>query len=338
MTHNMAQSESVSLNHKLNISYQIWVLFVGALLMIVKFTAWGITGSNAILSDALESFVNIFAGAFALFSLYLAARPKDSNHPYGHGKIEFLSATLEGSMISIAGLFIIIKAIYNLFFPESVKGLDTGIVLTLVAGVVNGIMGYLLLKRGNKVHSITLISGGKHLLSDAWSTAGLICGLLLIIITDLLWIDNIVAILFGIYILYTGLHILRKSIAGIMDETDYDILKPLMKQINENRRPHWIDLHNLRVIRYGSTLHVDCHMTIPWYLNVKQAHDEADLIEKQVHHSGGMPLEWFVHIDPCHEGSCKICSIEDCPVRVHPFQRTIIWDETNLLKNRNHGA
>lgn len=325
-------------NHKLNISYQIRVLLVGALLMIVKFTAWGLTGSNAILSDALESFVNIFAGAFALFSLYLAARPKDSNHPYGHGKIEFLSATLEGSMICIAGIFILSKAVYNLFFPDEVQSLDTGVVLTLIAGVVNGIMGFILLRRGNKVQSITLISGGKHLISDAWSTAGLILGLILIMITDLLWIDNVVAIIFGAYILYTGLHILRKSIAGIMDEMDYDILKPLMQQINDSRRPNWIDLHNLRVIRYGTTLHVDCHMTIPWYLNVKEAHDEADLIEKQVHQSGGMPLEWFVHMDPCHEGSCKICTLDACHVRMHPFERKIIWDESNLLKNRNHGA
>lgn len=334
----MTQNASGFDNHKLNIAYQIRVLLVGALLMIVKFTAWGLTGSNAILSDALESFVNIFAGAFALFSLYLAARPKDSNHPYGHGKIEFLSATLEGSMICIAGIFILSKAVYNLFFPEEVQSLDTGIILTLIAGLVNGLMGYILLKRGNNVQSVTLIAGGKHLLSDAWSTAGLIIGLLLIMITNLVWIDNVVAMLFATYILYTGLQILRKSIAGIMDEIDYDVLKPLIEQINDSRSPNWIDLHNLRVIRYGSTLHVDCHMTIPWYLNVKQAHDEADLIEKQIHHSAGMPLEWFVHIDPCHEGSCKICTIDTCPVRVHPLERKIVWDASNLLKNRNHGA
>jgi cation diffusion facilitator family transporter len=330
--------DPIAAQHHLNITYQKRVLGLGIILMFIKGAAWVITGSNAILSDALESIVNIFAGAFALFSLILAARPKDLNHPYGHGKIEFLSATIEGSMIAIAGVFIVLKAIYNLFFPDTIHALNVGMALTVIAGFVNGAMGYALLKRGQKVHSITLISGGKHLLSDAWSTLGLIIGLALILFTDLIWIDNAVAILFGGYILYTGVRILRKSIAGIMDEVDFEVLQPLMQQINEHRSERWIDLHNLRVIRYGSTLHIDCHMTLPWYLNVKEAHEEADRIEKEVHHSGGMPLEWFVHIDPCHEGSCKICTIQNCNVRLHPFEHKIVWNASNLLQNRNHGA
>jgi len=321
-----------------NIRLQSKILWVGMVLFLIKILAWWLTSSNAIFSDALESLVNIAAGSMGLYSLYLAALPRDYNHPYGHGKIEFISATIEGALISIAGSLIILKAIYNFIFPVELSALDLGLALTASTGIANGVMGFLLQKRGNNVHSITLIASGKHLLSDAWSTAGLVLGMGIIILTGIFWLDNVIALCFGLYIIYTGFMILRKSIAGIMDEMDLEVLKPLLTKINLVRRDRWIDMHNLRIIKYGVSLHVDCHITVPWYLNVKEAHFEVDALENLILESEGRPVEWFIHVDPCHAGACKICQIHTCPVRWHPFEKKVDWNESNILMNQNHGA
>ena len=147
------------------------------LLSALKFVAWLLTNSNAIFTDALESLVNVAAGIFALYSLYLAAKPKDEDHPYGHGKIEFLSATVEGSLIAAAGAAILVKSVYSFIYPEAIQQLDLGILLTGITGLVNFGMGFYALRRGTKTNSATLRAGGKHLLSDAWSTLGYGCGI-----------------------------------------------------------------------------------------------------------------------------------------------------------------
>ncbi len=201
-----------------NIKFQRIVVIVAFLLLAVKFAAYIITHSNAILTDALESIVNVVAGAFGLYSLILAAKPKDESHPYGHGKIEFISASIEGSMILIAGIVIVGKSIFNLFYPQTIQNIESGILLVGVAGIINFIMGKMLENKGKKSNSLTLVAGGKHLQSDGWSTAGLLVGLGLIYLLKFPWIDSAVAILFGLYICYEGYKIVRTSIGGIMDE------------------------------------------------------------------------------------------------------------------------
>lgn len=320
-----------------NIRMQAIITGIGVILFFMKLTAWYITGSNSILTDALESLVNITAGGVGLYSLYLASLPRDENHPYGHGKIEFISASIEGSLIFVAGGIIALKAGYNFFFPLQLQSLDTGIILIASAGLVNYTMGFILQKRGEKVHSLTMVAGGKHLKSDGWSTLGLLAGLTAILITDITWIDNVVTIIFGAYIVFTGIQILKKSVSGIMDEMDFDLLKPLTDKLNLLRREKWIDVHNLRVIKYGTMLHVDCHITVPWYLNVQEAHAEVFGIEDEISDLQGRPVEWFIHVDPCHEGSCRFCTIANCEVRKHPFEKRIEWDQVSLTTNKNHG-
>ncbi len=323
---------------KENIRLQKIVVTIAVLLLMVKFAAYIITHSNAVLTDALESIVNVVAGSFGLYSLILASKPKDESHPYGHGKIEFISASIEGSMILIAGLIIIGKSTFNLFFPQTIQNIESGILLVSIAGTINFFMGWVMERRGKKSNSLTMIAGGKHLQSDGWSTAGLLVGLTLLYFLQYPWIDSAVAILFGGYICFEGYKIVRQSIAGIMDEADTELLKGVIDTLQKNREPNWIDIHNMRVIKYGANLHFDCHFTVPYYFTVKEGHDELEKIEDIIHKHHETSDEWFVHIDACVPPQmCRICKKSDCNVRQAEYDHEVIWNLENVIRNRKHG-
>lgn len=319
-----------------NINVQKWVALFSSLLLMIKMFAYFLTGSVAILTDALESIVNVVAGFLGLYSLYLSAKPRDADHPYGHGKVEFLSAAIEGSMIFIAGLLIIYEAIKNLITPSPLNQLDMGMILVGATAGINLVMGLWCMRTGRKNNSLALMASGKHLLSDTYSTLGILTGLFLIFITDILWLDSAVAILFSIIILYTGYKIIRSSLAGIMDERDLELLTRMVIMLNANRRENWIDLHNMRIIKYGATLHLDCHLTVPWYLNVHEAHNEIDALASLVRKEFGESLELFVHSDGCLDFSCRICSKTDCPVRKYAVERRVEWTVENMVSNKKH--
>lgn len=322
--------------HNLKIQKQIAAISV--ILLVVKIVAWYMTGSVAILTDAFESIVNVVAGFIGVYSLFISAKPKDMDHPYGHGKAEFISAALEGSLISIAGLIIIYEAVDNLFHPQEIKKLDYGIVLIAITGLVNYIAGSVCVKTGKKNNSLALISSGRHLQSDTWTTLGILVGLILLYFTQLLWIDSAVGILFSLLIIYTGYKIMRSSVAGIMDEADTKLLNKMVQMLNANRRENWVDLHNLRIIKYGSRLHLDCHLTVPWYLNVHEAHKEIDALSKLVKDEYGESVELFVHSDGCLDFSCKICTKENCAVRKHRFEKKLEWTMENISSNSKHSV
>ncbi len=319
-----------------NLRVQKLIALISIILFITKIIAWYLTNSVAILTDALESIVNVIAGLIGLYSLYVSAKPKDYDHPYGHGKAEFISAAIEGTLITVAGFVIIYEAINNLLHPHVLKQLDYGIMLVMATAVINYIAGALCIKTGKKNNSLALIASGKHLQSDTWSTVGIGIGLVLMLLTKIYWLDSAVAILFAFIIIYTGYKIIRSSIAGIMDETDEELLKKLVTLLNDNRKPNWVDLHNLRIIKYGGTLHLDCHLTVPWYLNVHEAHNEIDTLSLLVKNEFGESVELFVHSDGCLDFSCGICLKADCTVRKHPFSKKIIWDINNISSNNKH--
>ncbi len=323
---------------KNNESYQFqkMVAIIGILLFTIKFFAWYITSSVAILTDALESIINVVSGFVGLYSLYLSALPKDRNHPYGHGKVEFLSASVEGALISIAGVIIIFEAIGNLRHPKPISQIDYGIYLIAFTAIINYIVGFYAIKKGKKNHSLALIASGKHLQSDTYSTLGIILGLLAIYFTRLPWLDSVVALLFAGIILYTGYSILRSAISGIMDETDEALLEEVVALVQSKRQTNWIDLHNLRIIKYGSTLHFDCHMTVPWYFNIVEGHREIEYLEAVVKEYFGDRVEFFVHLDACKEYSCQLCAKTDCTVRKHPFINQVKWTKENVSKNQKH--
>lgn len=319
-----------------NVRVQKIVTAVAIGLFVLKIIAWYLTQSVAILTDVLESIVNIIAGLIGLYSLYVSAKPKDSDHPYGHGKAEFLSAAIEGALITVAGFVIIYEAILHLLHPQSLQKLDTGILLVGITALVNYVMGYWCIRTAKRNNSLALQATGHHLQSDVWSTLGIVAGLLLVWFTRINWIDSAVALLFAGMIIYTGYKIVRRSVAGIMDEADKELLDKVVALLNANRRPNWIDLHNLRIIKYGPILHLDAHLTIPWYLNVHQAHNEIDALASLVKNEFGETVELFVHSDGCLDFSCRICSKEDCAVRKLAFEQPVQWTVSNISQNSKH--
>ncbi len=321
-----------------NFKFQRIIAIVGIILFLVKLYAWYQTNSVAILTDALESTINVIAGLIGLYSLYLSSLPRDQNHPYGHGKVEFISASLEGALISIAGVVIIYEAINKLQNPHTVEQLNLGLILVAFTAVINYILGFYAIKKGKKNNSLALIASGKHLQTDTYSTIGIIIGLIILYFTKIAWIDSVTALIFAGFIIYTGYKILRESISGIMDETDELLLKVVVGFLNEERRPNWIDLHNLRIIKYGSTLHFDCHMTVPWYFNIEEGHKEVEALEATVINHFGDRIELFVHLDACKEYSCKICTKTECPVRQHPFEEKVEWTIENVSLNKKHNS
>ena len=323
---------------KQNYNFQKIVVVTGVVLFILKLGAWYLTNSVAILTDALESTVNVTSGFIGLYSLYVSAKPKDTHHPYGHGKVEFISAAIEGTLIACAGLLIIYEAAKNLGNPQPVAQLDYGILLISATAMINYLVGALAVKKGRKNNSLALVASGKHLQSDTYSTIGIIIGLILLFLTKLAWLDSVVALVFAFLIVFTGYKIIRDSLRGIMDEADEELLGKMVGLLQANRREEWIDLHNLRIIKYGSTLHLDCHLTVPWYLNVNEAHQEIDRLNKLVNDNFGGSIELFVHTDGCLDFSCEICQKKDCQVRKAMFKTTLDWTVKNISDNYKHNA
>lgn len=319
-----------------NLKVQKWLTALSVALFAAKVAAYFLTNSLAILTDALESIVNVIAGGIGLFSLYIAAKPRDEDHPYGHGKAEFVSAAVEGTLIVVGGLGILYETIIHLTRPPHLAKLDIGLLLVSVTAIINFIAGSVSLRIGKKNRSLALQASGQHLKIDTYSTLAIIAGLVVMIVTKLYWLDKLIALVMSLFIIYNGYKIIRRSLAGIMDEQDMELLHDMVVSLNTHRRVNWIDLHNFRIIKYGSQLHIDCHLTVPWYLNVQEAHHEIDLLIKLIKEEFGSSIEFFVHTDGCLPFSCRLCNKFTCPVRQHPFEQKVEWTLINLLSNQKH--
>lgn len=323
-------------NSRSKINTMKLTLIVGFLLMALKFLAYYLTQSSAILTDAIESIVNVLAGSFALYSLYYAAKPKDEDHPYGHGKIEFLSTGVEGGMVTLAGVAMTFKGITAFFNPHELQNIDIGLSISLFSGIVNYMLARVLIKKGTTLHSSTMVADGKHLLTDTWSSVGLVIGLLVIYFTHLFWIDYVITIGLGIFIAITGFKLIKESIFNLLDKADYGKIEHLISVLNTKRNPSWIDIHNLRVVKYGSVVHVDCHMTLPWYYTLEESHKEVDDLDKLATTEFSHEIEFFIHADPCLPKSCSICEIHDCKVRKNDFVKRLEWNMSNVLPDTKH--
>jgi cation diffusion facilitator family transporter len=310
-------------------------LITGVILMMAKFGAYFLTSSNFVLTDATESIVNVFASSFAFFSIYLSAQPRDENHPYGHGKVEYFSVFIEGILIGVAGVFIIIKSVYGIFYPNVIHDLLTGAVIIGATGAVNGALGYYMIRRGKSLPSITVEADGRHLLTDMITSAGLVIGLLLIHFTKILLLDSLLSIFVGLYILYTCYRLVRKSVAGLMDETDFEVVNDVIKILDANRKDEWIDIHNFRAQKYGNELHIDCHLTLPNYFDLNRVHEEVSLVDKMINNEV-TKTELFIHADPCLPDCCHYCSMPNCPIRSEPKTETIPWTMERVIRNKKH--
>lgn len=319
-----------------NFAFQRMVAIVGVLLFIGKLVAWRLTSSDAVFSDAMESIVNIIAAFMGLYALFLAAKPKDDDHPYGHGKVEFITSGVEGILIIIAGGMIIIQSISSLVYGKQLQKLDWGIILIAGTAIVNYILGYISYKKGVRDNSLVLQSSGKHLQSDTITTIGVVLSLVLVKLTGLFWIDAVVALAFGGYIIFVGYEIIRKALKGIMDEADPELLTEMVKILNENRKTEWIDIHNLKIQQYGSKLHIDGHITLPYYFSLREAHQEMEQMIKSIAKNTDRPIEFNIHMDDCKPFSCEICQIQGCPMRQKSFKKKLEWNTENISQIQKH--
>ena len=328
----MAQTPTVLKEQKRII---LFALITGIILMLAKFAAWFITSSNFVLTDAAESIVNVLASSFAFFSIYLAAQPRDENHPYGHGKVEHLSAFIEGSLIGIAAITILIKSVYSLFYPNPIQNLLIGALIIGATGIINGLLGWYMIRKGKALPSVTIDADGRHLLTDMITSIGLVAGLLLIIITKIMWLDSALSIVVGLYILYSGYKLIRQSVSVLMDEADFTVVTDVIKVLNEKRRDSWIDIHNFRAQKYGNDLHIDCHLTLPNYFDLNKVHEEVKLVDVLIN-SEVTKTELFIHTDPCIPQCCHYCSMPDCPFRSAAKTENIAWTLEKIIRNKKH--
>ena len=319
-----------------NIAFQKWIAAVGIVLFVGKIFAWKITNSDSVFSHAMESIVNIISAFLGLYSLYLAAKPRDEDHPYGHGKVEFVTSAIEGALICIAGIMIIYEGSNSLISGKVLSKLDWGIWIIAATAIANYILGYISIQKGKAENSIVLVSSGKHLQSDTITTLGVVVSLVLVYFTKIYWIDSVVALLFGIYIIVIGYKIIRRSLSGIMDEADPEMLKRLAKFLNENRKAEWIDIHNMKIQQFGSRLHIDAHLTLPWYFELRTAHNEMEEVIKLIAKNTDRKVEFNFHMDDCKPTSCAICQIENCPVRQFDFVKKVDWNGGNISQPDKH--
>ena len=311
-------------------------LGLSIVLLVLKFTAYFLTYSTAILTDAVESIVNVLASGFAFYSIYLAGQPRDQNHPYGHGKVEFLSSGFEGAMILSAGIVIVWQAILSFFTPKTLTHLDWGLALVGVTAIANAFVGWMLVRSGRQTDSAALTADGQHLLTDTVSSIVVMVGIALVALTGQGWIDSALSMGLAVVIIYNGSQITRQSVARLMDETDAPTLDRVVALLNVHRDRNWIDVHNLRVQKYGADLHIDCHLTLPYYWTLNQVHDEVHRFEDTLKAGFQAEVEIFVHTDPCITECCHYCRVADCPVRAFAFVRDVEWTVGNLPLNQKH--
>ncbi|UCE86556.1 MAG: cation transporter [Deltaproteobacteria bacterium] len=293
----------------------------GVFVLIGKFAAFRITGSTAVYSDALESVVNVAAASLLLYSMAVAMRPADRDHPYGHGKIEFFSAGVEGTLIAVAATLILVEAARDLWRGPELRRLDLGLALVSGMAVVNAALGTYLIRAGRRTGSLALVADGKHLLTDVVTTAGVVVGLIAVYVTGYSILDPLVAIAVALHILRTGWSLARVAVGGLMDEADLATLRRIVRLFEERRRPWWIDIHSLRSWRSGSVSHVDLHLSVPRYFDADRLHEIDAEIGAVVREALGPTSDAIVHFDPCRPRQCAGCAMRDCAVRGRRFER-----------------
>jgi len=324
--------EAQIINSRLKFNVQKIIATFSIFIFAGKLIAYFITNSVGILTDALESTVNVTTGLISLYAIYISLKPKDKNHPFGHGKIEFLSASLEGFLIILAGLIIIFEAVKRLFSPSEISQLDTGIIIVAISGGLNYVIGVYSIRVGRKNNSIALVSGGKHLQSDTYSSIGLVIGLVLLYITKLAWLDSAIALLFGSIIIYTGYKILKETTSNLMDEADFKLIDEIGKLLEKNRSEDWIDVHNLKLVKYGDTYHVMCDLVLPFDMKICSSHAEGEKLKNIIKNNFSEEIVFSVHTDECRQSFCLQCLKNDCSSRKVAFSSVQNWNSENLIK------
>ena len=285
-----------------------------------KFAAFYASDSQAIFSDAVESIVNVVSALLALFVIGQAFKPADSSHPYGHGKMELFSAAFEGGLIAFAAIAIFYKAILALVGGQELEELGLGLVLLAVAALLNLVLGLYLKKVGVRSKSKALLASSAHVLSDLWTSLGIIVGLCLYLITGWNWIDPLIAVVVAFFLAYSGVGIVRDAFRGLLDTQDTMLIERLGSLVVQYRFPGMIEVHHSRIMRSGIYHHIDAHLVLPQFWDIEMAHEESGRFEQKIMAEYGYIGEICFHIDPCRQAYCATCDYVDCPIRLLPFQ------------------
>jgi len=303
---------------------------VSIFLMFAKFYVYRLTQSSAILSDALESIINIVASAFALAGILFAARPPDESHPYGHGKIEYFSAGFEGALIIFASFGIFKFGLSRIINPQELSYLRDGLLMLLGISIINLIVGIMLIRVGKHTSSLILVADGKHVLTDVSTSGGVLLGLYLVQLTGWRWMDGAVACAVGVNILFTGGKLVRDSFAGLMHTSDPSLLKEVSGVLAQHRKDTWIDIHELRAWRSGNHIYFDLHLILPRDFTLEKAHSEAKQLENIIIKYFKGKASVLIHMDPCIHQDCPLCSQHLCEMRTEEMKDKISWNRKTL--------
>lgn len=322
-------------HHKVNHSERKLIpaisLVIGIVLLVLKFYAYHLTGSQSVFSDALESIVNVVAGVITLVVIVVAAKPADEDHPYGHGKVESMAATFEGGAITLAGILIIIQSIQIFFHGAHVEEVNAGLVLIIITGLINGLLGMVLKAQGKKHHSEAMLSSGAHLLGDALTSIGVLLSLLIVKFTGAQWVDPVIAGFFGTVLCLQGGKILIQSGNVLLDAHDQELLKLVARIFEKKYVPGVIDIHYTRIIKSGPFHHIECHMVIPEFWTVAEGHEFSEGFEASVLKDYPVEAELRMHLDPCRRVYCENCELAECPIRQRPFVKRVALDNLKEL-------
>jgi cation diffusion facilitator family transporter len=261
----------------------VWLSIAAAVATIgLKGVAWALTGSVGLLSDALESFVNLAGALMALWMMWLAEQPADANHAWGHGKAEYFSSAFEGFLIFLAAVSIAVSAVLRLMNPKELEAVAVGLGVSVVASVINFAVARVLLSVGKKHHSVILEADAHHLMTDVWTSVGVIVGVGLVVVTGWLWLDPVLALLVAANILFTGFKLMKRSASGLMDAALPQDMVAKVEALLESYRKQGFGFHALRTRQAGSRAFVTVHLLVPGSWTVKQGHDLAERLEVEM--------------------------------------------------------
>jgi len=266
----------------------------------LKSGAYLITGSVGLLSDAAESVVNLVAAFVALIALHIAARPPDADHHFGHNKAEYFSAAVEGVMILVAAVFIIWAAVGRFLVPQPLDNVGIGLGVSVVASILNGVTAFVLIRAGRRHRSITLVADGRHLLTDVWTSAGVVVGVLLVALTGWLRLDPVVAFLVGINIVWTGGKLLRVSVDGLMDKAASPQSQARIQAVLDEMSGDQVRFHAVRTREAGHLLFVAMHVLVPGDWTVQRGHDLLEQVEARLRADFGH-IEIDTHLEPIED-------------------------------------
>ncbi|WP_243370116.1 cation diffusion facilitator family transporter [Microvirga solisilvae] len=255
-------------------------IFVGALVFALKYAAYYLTGSIALYSDALESIINVVTAVAALMAIRVSAAPADANHPYGHHKVEYFSAVLEGVLIIVAALMILREAYFGFFSPKMLDAPGIGLAANAIATAINGLWSWVLIRQGRRMRSPALTADGRHLMTDVVTSIGVLVGLVFVPITGWAWLDPVLAAFVAVNILWSGWGLIKESIGGLMDEALPEATLSKVREIISSNAEGAIEAHDLRTRHAGKMTFIDFHLVVPGAMSVTNAHDICDRIER----------------------------------------------------------